>query len=176
MITEIENGFAADLRCRHAIVCCRPRRSGSITCVTEFGALVIYAADTGRTAAFYRAVGLDLAEEDHGEGPVHYATDLGGVHFAIYPAHEPGRSPARRAAGNSFPGFYVASLDRATAALAGLGSPLLQAHQQMPWGCRILAEDPDGRPVEVNQRGHCPAGSAGGSGVSSPRTNTADDQ
>jgi lactoylglutathione lyase len=129
--------------------------------VTQFGALVMYAADVAKTAAFYRAVGVDLADEDHGEGPVHFASDLGGVHVAVYAADEPGRSPARRAAGASFPGFYVRSLDKVTAALAALGAPLLQAHQQMPWGCRILAEDPDGRPVEVNQRDHCPVRAAG---------------
>jgi lactoylglutathione lyase len=125
--------------------------------MAEFGALVVYAADAARTAAFYRAVGVSLEDEDHGEGPVHFAADLDGVHFAVYPAQAPGRAPARRAAGGSFPGFYVTSLDQVTAALAGLGAPVLQAHEEMPWGCRILAEDPDGRPVEVNQRGHCPA-------------------
>jgi lactoylglutathione lyase len=130
--------------------------------MTEFGALVIYAADAARTAAFYRAVGVDLEDEDHGEGPVHFAVDLGGVHFAVYPAQAPGRAPARRAGGASFPGFYVTSLDQVTAALADLGAQVLQSHQEMPWGCRILAEDPDGRPVEVNQRGHCPAGPEGG--------------
>jgi hypothetical protein len=26
----------------------------------------------------------------------------------------------------------------------------------MPWGCRAVAEDPDGRAVEVNQRGTAP--------------------
>jgi lactoylglutathione lyase len=135
---------------------------GRIGEVTEFGALVVYAADAAKTAAFYRAVGVGLAEEDHGEGPVHFAADLAGVHFAVYPAHEIGRAPARGAAGASFPGFYVTSLDRVTAALAGLGAPVLQAHQQMSWGCRILAEDPDGRPVEVNERGHCPDSLAAG--------------
>jgi lactoylglutathione lyase len=129
--------------------------------VTEFGALVIYAADAARTAAFYRAVGVDLEDEDHGEGPVHFAVDLDGVHFAVYPAQTPGRAPARRAGGASFPGFYVTSLDRATAALAELGAPVLQPHENMPWGCRILVEDPDGRQVEVNQRGHCPGGPEG---------------
>jgi lactoylglutathione lyase len=128
--------------------------------MTEFGALVVYAADPARTAAFYRAVGVDLEDEDHGEGPLHFAAELGRVHFAIYPAQTPGRAPARRAGGASFPGFYVTSLDQVSAALAGLGAAVLQPHQEMPWGCRILVEDPDGRPVEVNQRGHCPAGSA----------------
>jgi lactoylglutathione lyase len=141
--------------------------------MTEFGALVVYAADTARTAMFYRAVGVDLQDEDHGEGPVHFAADLDGVHFAIYPASEPGRLPAAsRAAGGSFSGFYVTSLDQVTAALAELGAPVLQAHQERPWGCRILAEDPDGRVVEVNQREHCAAGAPGGSAESSPGAGT----
>jgi predicted enzyme related to lactoylglutathione lyase len=57
-----------------------------------------------------------------------------------------------------FPGFYVESLGRAAASLARAGAPVLTGHQQVPWGCRVVAEDPDGRADEINQRGHCPAG------------------
>ena len=89
-----------------------PGAPGTIGIMTEMASLVLYAADPGSTAAFYRALGLALEDEDHGEGPVHFATELGGA--------------------------------------------TLTAHEQMPWGCRIVAEDPDGRAVEVNQRGHCP--------------------
>lgn len=118
--------------------------------------LVLYAADPAATAAFYRALGLALEDEDHGEGPVHFATELGPVHFAIYPAGAPGRAGGRGSGGSTFPGFYVASLDGAAEALARAGAVTLTGHDQMPWGCRIVAEDPDGRAVEVNQRGHCP--------------------
>lgn len=44
------------------------------------------------------------------------------------------------------------------AELSRLAAPLLGAHEQMPWSCRIGADDPDGRPVKINQRGHCPTG------------------
>jgi catechol 2,3-dioxygenase-like lactoylglutathione lyase family enzyme len=121
--------------------------------MTELASLVLYAADPAATAAFYRALGLTLAEEDHGEGPVHFATELGPVHVAIYPAQTPGQAGERRAGGSVFPGFYVASLDGTASALAG--APVVTGHQQMPWGCQIVALDPDGRAVEVNQRGHC---------------------
>ncbi len=124
--------------------------------MTEMASLVLYAGDPAATAAFYRAVGLALADEDHGEGPVHFATELGPVHFAIYPAGAPGRAADRRSGGSVFPGFYVASLDAAAEAVARSGAAVLSAHEQMPWGCRIVAQDPDGRPVEINQRGHCP--------------------
>jgi len=124
--------------------------------MTEIASLVLYAADPEATAAFYRALGLGLEDEDHGEGPVHFATELGPVHFAIYPARTAGQAGERGCGGSTFPGFYVASLDRAAQALARAGAATLTGHDQMPWGCRIVAEDPDGRAVEVNQRGHCP--------------------
>jgi lactoylglutathione lyase len=125
--------------------------------MTQMASLVLYAASPAATAAFYRALGLALEDEDHGEGPVHFAAELGPVHFAIYPAEAAGRAGERRAGGSSFPGFYVESLDHAAQALAQAGAPVLTSHQEMPWGCRIVAEDPDGRAIEINQQGHCPS-------------------
>jgi lactoylglutathione lyase len=124
--------------------------------MTEMASLVLFAVSPPATAAFYRAIGIELEDEHHGEGPVHFAAELGPVHFAIYPAEAPGRARERRSGGSFFPGFYVPSLDRAAEALSGAGAAILTEHKQMPWGCRIVAEDPDGRAVEINQRGHCP--------------------
>ena len=53
-----------------------------------------------------------------------------------------GRASARRPGGSLFPGFYVGSLVRAAEALARAGAPMLTGHQQMPRGCRVVAEDP----------------------------------
>jgi lactoylglutathione lyase len=125
--------------------------------MTEIASLVLYAASAPATAEFYRALGLDLEDERHDDGPVHFAVELGPVHFAIYPADSAGQAPPRRGAGSSFAGFYVGSLDTVTAAVTGAGARLLGPHEQMAWGCRTVVEDPDGRPVEINQRGHCPA-------------------
>jgi hypothetical protein len=69
--------------------------------MTEMASLVLYAASTQSTAAFYRALGVTLADEDHGEGPVHFATELGPVHFAIYPAEQPGQAQERRSGGRT---------------------------------------------------------------------------
>ena len=123
----------------------------------EIAALVLYAANPAAASEFYRAIGLDLAEELHEEGPVHLAVELGPVHFAIYEASGPGRAPERRTVGDTFAGFYVDSLDEVTAALERIGAPILAEHDDMPWGCRIIAHDPDGRAIEVNQTDHCPA-------------------
>lgn len=120
------------------------------------GSLVLFSSSPAAAAAFYRALGVPLQDEDHGSGPVHFAAELGPVHLAIYPADVPGRAGGRRCGGSTFPGFYVESLDHAAQALDEAGAPVLTGHQQVPWGCRIVVEDPDGRAVEVNQRGHCP--------------------
>ena len=117
---------------------------------------MLFAAEPEKTADFYRAVGIALEDEDHGEGPVHVAAEVGGVHIAIYPAGSSGRAPTVRQGGSSFSGFYVDSLDAVTAELTRLEASLLRGHEEMPWGCRIVVEDPDGRPVEINQRQHCP--------------------
>lgn len=123
--------------------------------MTEFASLVLFTSDVDAAVRFYRAVGVPLAEEDHGEGPVHFAAELGDVHFALYPAPHPGRAPARRSAGASFAGVYVESLDDALHEVDALDAPVLTGHEVMPWGCRFVAEDPDGRAVEVNDRRHC---------------------
>ena len=90
---------------------------GRIGGVIEVASLVLFAAEPEKTADFYRVAGIALEEEDHGEGPVHFAAEVGGVHVAIYPAGSSGRAPTIRQGGSSFPGFYVDSLDAVTAEL-----------------------------------------------------------
>lgn len=123
--------------------------------MTTLASLVLFASDVDAAARFYRALGVPLVDEDHGEGPVHFAAELGDVHFALYPAAGLGRAPDRRSAGSSFAGVYVGSLNEALQAVTALRAPVLTGHEVMPWGCRFVAEDPDARPVEVNQKDHC---------------------
>ncbi len=124
--------------------------------MAEIASLVLFSGDPEQTAAFYRAIGLQLHDEDHGDGPRHLAADIGGVHFAVFDAaSSAGHAPKWREPGSSFPGFYVASLEHTLTTLAGYGAPVLVSHQVRPWACRAVVEDPDGRAVEINQRGHC---------------------
>ena len=125
----------------------------------EVGAVVLYAKDLETTSEFYRTIGVPLEREDHGEGPIHFAAELGPVHFAVYPASSGGPASVRRSAGDSFHGFFVDSLERVQSALEMSGAPQIAGHEVMPWGCRIVAQDPDGRAIEINQRGHCSSAS-----------------
>jgi catechol 2,3-dioxygenase-like lactoylglutathione lyase family enzyme len=127
--------------------------------MTEVASIVVFTEHLHRSVAFYRALGVPLEDEDHGDGFLHAAGELGGVHVAVLPASAPGGSGEWRAGGSTFVGLWVPSLDAAMAALEPVGAELLLAHQECDWGCRFVVADPDGRAVEVNQRGHCPAGS-----------------
>jgi lactoylglutathione lyase len=119
--------------------------------------LVLFAADLERTADFYRLLGIPLEHERHDDGPAHAASEVGGVHLAVYHAGPPAAAPPGfRETGSTFTGFYVDSLDDVLAAVAGLGARVLAAHEVRPWGCRAVLLDPDGRAVEINQRNHCP--------------------
>ena len=117
---------------------------------------MLFSRRPDEVVAFYRALGVALEGEDHGDRVVHHAADVGGIHVAVLPANEgDGADPAWRAAGTTFVGVWVDSLDGTVAALERAGADLLRSHEQCEWGCRVVVRDPDGRAVEVNQTGHC---------------------
>ena len=122
--------------------------------MTEVASLVLFSDRIEETTAFYRTLGVPLVDEVHDGGPVHAAAELGEVHVAIWETAGASTVPPWRHSGSTFPGFYVDSLDDVVAALAS--APMLTGHEVKPWGCRVVLQDPDGRPVEINQRAHCP--------------------
>lgn len=77
------------------------------------------------------------------------------MHVAVYAADDAGMAPSLRGPASTFPGLYVDSLDETRTALEATGAPIMDDHQVRPWGCRFIAEDPDGRAIEINQRSHC---------------------
>lgn len=56
--------------------------------MTELASLVVFTSDVKAMIAFYRAVGIGLEAEEHGDGPVHAATELSGIHVVVLPAEE----------------------------------------------------------------------------------------
>lgn len=127
----------------------------TIGSMTEVASIVVFTEHLDRAVAFYRALGFPLEDEDHGDGFVHAAGDMGGIHVAVIPASAQGNT-GWRAAGSTFVGVWVPSLEAASAELERLGATVLLGHDDCEWGCRIVVADPDGRAVEVNQRDHCP--------------------
>jgi lactoylglutathione lyase len=118
--------------------------------VDRLGALILFASDIEETVAFYRVLGLPLDVDEHDDGgPLHYACELQGCHFAIFPTEGEGRAPGMRQPGASFPGFTVDAVEETVGALRAHGAKVLQEPSPYPWGIRAVVEDPDGRPVEV---------------------------
>jgi predicted enzyme related to lactoylglutathione lyase len=117
----------------------------------RIGAQVLFASDLERTVASYRVLGLPLQIDDHGEdkGALHFACDLDGCHFAVFPADREGKSSGLRESGASFPGFVVESVEEVVEAARTFGARVIQEPSPYPWGLRAVLEDPDGRPVEV---------------------------
>jgi lactoylglutathione lyase len=125
--------------------------------VPDVSSIVLFSNQPERIIVFYRSVGIQFDAEEHGDGFVHAATDVGDVHMAVFPADASARSvvPRWREGGSTFVGFYVDSLDETLEALQRVGTKLLADHEVREWGCRVVVEDPDGRAVEINQRSHC---------------------
>jgi lactoylglutathione lyase len=112
--------------------------------------IVLRCRDLQASCAFYAALGLSLAEEQHGSGPVHHAAALGDTVFELYPG-KPGAAPERTAAGATFLGFRVDDLDDVLAAVQASGASVVSTLAETPWGRRAVVLDPDGRAVELKQ-------------------------
>jgi uncharacterized glyoxalase superfamily protein PhnB len=115
----------------------------------QLGALVLFTSRQQDCVDFYRLVGAPLVEEQHDDGDVHFACEVGGVHFAVFPVTDSGRAPEYGTSGCSFPGFAVKSVHAVVEAAARQEVTVLQPPAEYPWGVRAVLRDPDGRPVEV---------------------------
>lgn len=109
--------------------------------------IVLRTADLNAALTFYRAIGIEFAQEQHGSGPIHYAAKLGGMVLELYPG-EPGSAPDRKQGGTTMLGFRVKSVDDV---LAVLNQQPLSPAKDTAWGRRALVLDPDGRAVEITQ-------------------------
>jgi catechol 2,3-dioxygenase-like lactoylglutathione lyase family enzyme len=117
--------------------------------VIGVGAIVLFSDDPVKTADFYRAIGLELAAEDHGDGPVHFAAELEGCHFAVYGSESAGRAPGPRVGGCTFVGLTVESVVAALQVARDFGAVVIQDPEPYLWGLRAVVFDPDGRPLEL---------------------------
>jgi predicted enzyme related to lactoylglutathione lyase len=112
--------------------------------------LTLRSSNTETTLSFYRALGFDFVEEQHGTGPRHHSSKAGATVLEIYPG-EPGTAPERKSAGATLIGFGVADLDHMLSSLTQLGAPVLTPARQSPWGRRAVVADPDGRAIDLSE-------------------------
>lgn len=91
--------------------------------------LVLRCRDIEATRTFYTQLGLTFIREQHGNGPVHYSTYLGGLLLELYPTNG---EPDNVRLGVSVSSTLLAQFNTHT--------------QDPPQGCR----DPDGRFVALS--------------------------
>jgi len=110
----------------------------------ELRLVVIRTLEVERLAAFYRCVGIQFAEEQHGTGSRHLAAELSDAVVEIYPAKmlEDVDRTTRL-------GFSVSDVHAAIKALETFGAEIVVQPKQTEWGLRAVVKDPDGRTVEL---------------------------
>jgi predicted enzyme related to lactoylglutathione lyase len=97
-----------------------------------------------RSLQFYKLLGLDFTPHRHGNGPEHYACELGKLVFEIYPcASKTQDTSATRI------GFRVNSLDALVTNLQESGVTIISPPKDSPWGRRAVVDDPNGHRVEL---------------------------
>jgi predicted enzyme related to lactoylglutathione lyase len=118
--------------------------------MTQLSLMVLRAADAARTRRFYEALGLTFTPEQHENGVLHYACELGGTVIEIYPG-KAASPPDANSAGATMIGLRVADLDRAYVTVTTQGAKSRRAPADSSLGRRAVVEDPDGRVVELTQ-------------------------
>ena len=113
--------------------------------MAKLSLLVLRCADLTASVAFYRALGLDFQEEQHGNGPQHFACEEDGFVFELYPS-----IPfAATKDSQSRLGFRIASVESAQQNLKEIG--IEATLKDSSWGARLILQDPDGRTVEIGE-------------------------
>jgi lactoylglutathione lyase len=110
--------------------------------------LVLKTRQVDQLRWFYSALGIELNEEQHGKGPVHYAGRAGDVVLEVYPLTD----NAALADSTIRLGFAVASLSKIMEALQTLGIPVISSPAKSRWGFRAVVRDPVGRAIELIER------------------------
>ena len=110
--------------------------------------LVLKTRQVEQLRLFYQTLGIELTEEQHGKGPLHFAGRVGGVVIEVYPLADdgtPGDTSTRL-------GFAVENLAAVVQALQGIGTKVETPPKETAWGFQAVVRDPNGRAVELTQR------------------------
>lgn len=110
----------------------------------ELRLLVIRTAQLEAVVAFYTRLGLSFDHHRHGTGAYHYAATLGTLTFEIYPLQK-GQVTADA---STRLGFTVSDFTEVISLLIS-SSALISPPQPTEWGEMAVAQDPDGRKVEL---------------------------
>lgn len=112
---------------------------------TKLSSLVLRCANIEASRAFYERLGLRFSREKHGNGPEHYATIDHAPLIELYP--DATNSDRTRL------GFDVTDVDAIVERVASAGAAVRTLPSASPSGRRAVVIDPDGRAVELIEKG-----------------------
>lgn len=118
--------------------------------VNSLDALIFTSSQIKETGEFYKELGFKLVEEKHGNGPIHFACEFGGCHFAIFETKKEGRANPQEFGGSTKIGFNVDDVDTFYNKAIELGAASKLEPDNAPWGRNAVIIDPDGRTIEFN--------------------------
>ncbi len=106
--------------------------------------LVIRSPNIDRAVAFYQQMGMLFDLHAHGNGPKHYASDICGFVFEIYPQRNPDDTTT-----NTRLGFNVDDVDGIIGLLRKIDATIVTEPSDTEWGRRAVVKDLDGHTVEL---------------------------
>ncbi len=106
--------------------------------------LVIRSPDIDRAVTFYTRMGMLFDRHAHGNGPQHYASDICGFVFEIYPQRN-----LDDVTTNTRLGFNVDDVDGVIDLLRQIDATIVTEPADTEWGRRAVVKDFDGHTVEL---------------------------
>jgi len=106
--------------------------------------VVLRVADIERSVAFYRLMGLEFVRHVHGAGLPHYACEMPGLVFELYPA-----TPEQPVTTSARIGFAVGDVDVVFKQMTEAGATVISAPKDSQWGRRAVIADLDGHRIEL---------------------------
>src|SRR5436305_3862908 len=95
--------------------------------------LVLKTRQAERLRAFYESLGVSFTQEKHGDGPPHYAGQLGEVVLEVYPLAGDGTADSTTRLG-----FAVGDLSLVLESLRAAGTPVVSEPKATTWGLRAV--------------------------------------
>jgi len=118
-----------------------------ISRLMQINLLVIRTSKPEALSIFYERLGMVFQQQQHGNGPMHYSAEFGGLVFEIYPLLK-----SQKTADHSLRlGFDVDNLDELVLKLKEAQVEMLQSPTQTDWGYIAIIKDPDNRKIELKQ-------------------------
>ncbi|WP_283435703.1 VOC family protein [Neorhodopirellula lusitana] len=105
---------------------------------------MIRSPDIDRAVRFYQQMGMLFDRHSHGKGPEHFASDICGFVFEIYPQRD-----VNDVTTNTRIGFNVDDVNGVIDLLREIDAAIVTEPTDTEWGRRAVVKDLDGHTVEL---------------------------